>query len=186
MSRGRRRSPRKHTVHPRDPRYTVTHYDRGSDIRVVTEGGGIGFEFPTAREAPIPFEWGETTLFGGPMLMTGKYSGVPVGGKSQAILKMLSEEPPDTWLNQDQVKERYFIPHQAHTVSGLSEEGVKRLLKKPTHLPNAVKTLYSADCVVVRGGKRRYKVKITPKGRKALREMERKYGDTRTGASVHS
>jgi hypothetical protein len=189
MSKRRRKRPGRHTVHTKDSRYKVPNYPRGegplatqgSDIRVVTEGGGIGFEFPTAREAPIPFEWGKTTLFDSPMLMTGKYSGVPVGGKSHAILRNLSEEPDGTWLNQDQIKERHFVPYQAHTVANLSKEGVERLVKRPTYLHRSVKTLYNADCVVVRGTARKYKAKITPKGRLALKEMERKYGDTRTG-----
>ena len=181
----RRRSPVRHTVHTRHSRYQVNQYPRGSgdspSIRVTTEGGGIGFVFPTAREAPIPFEWGKTTLFDSPMLMTGRYSGVPVGGKAHAILKILSETPSGEWLNQDQIKKRYFVPHQAYTVTNLSVEGVDRLVKRPTYLHHSVKTLYSADCVIVRGTARNFKAKITFKGRRALRAIETKYGDTRTG-----
>lgn len=148
-------------------------------MKIVTnENGGIGFEFPTAEDNPGPFRWDKTTLFGGPILYTCKYYGVAVGGKAHAILKILSENP-GKWLDKNQIKDKLFTPSQAWTVSGLSREGVKKLVSRKTYVAEAVRNLKFAGCARVNGNKRNYKALITGVGIQVLKTIEEKYGPTR-------
>jgi len=138
----------------------------------------IGFRIPTALTDPKPYRWGETTLFGGPKLFTGSYSGVAVGGKAHAILKVLSENLGN-WLDKKQIKAQLFTPAQAWTVANLSKEGVKKIVSSKTYVAEAVKSLHQAGCVRVVGNKRNYKTMITDKGIDVLKMIEDKYGPTR-------
>ena len=148
-------------------------------MRIITNpSGGIGFEFPGADEEPIPYEWGKTTLFDSPMLKTGKYHGVAVGGKCHALLKVLSEHPGE-WLDKHQLKASMFTPAQAWTVANLSREGVKKLVSSKTYVAETVKSLKFAGCARVAGNKRYYKAKITEMGIEVLKIIEEKYGPTR-------
>jgi hypothetical protein len=112
------------------------------------------------------------------MLYTGEYSGVAVGGKTHAILKILSEHSSE-WLDKRQIKANLFTPVQAWTVANLSREGVKKLVSSKTYVAEAVKSLYNAGCVRVIGNKHHYKAKITERGLEALKLIEEKYGPTR-------
>ncbi len=150
-----------------------------SDIKIVrNEAGGIGFSFPSASESPIPYEWGKTTLFNSPMLKTGKYNGVAVGGKCHALLKLLSEHPGE-WLDKHQLKAGMFTPTQAWTVANLSREGVKKLVSSKTYVAETIKSLKFAGCARVRGNKRNYTAKITDMGIEVLGIIEEKHGPTR-------
>lgn len=142
------------------------------------ESVSIGITIPTALDEPTAYEWGKTTLFDSPMLKTGKYVGVAVGGKCHALLKVLSEHP-DEWLDKHQLKAAMFTPAQAWTVANLSREGVKKLVSTKTRVAETIKTLKFAGCARVQGNKRHYKAKITPKGAEVLALIEKKYGPTR-------
>ena len=143
----------------------------------------IGIRMPTAWDEPTPYRWGKTVLFDSPMLFTGKYTGVAVGGKDHAILKILSEHS-GLWLDEHKIKAKLFTPAQAWTVANLSREGVKKLVSSKTYVAEAVKSLYDAACIRVDGNKRHYKAKITDRGLEALKLIEEKYGPTRPSGGL--
>jgi len=172
------------------PEYGVTSFT-GPKMGVHTEGGGIGFSFPRSDSSSHQYAWGKAGLFDTMSLYTNKYNAVAVGGRGQALLKILSEvEQPKREkgstiggksVNNQYLKEKYFVPHQAHTVANISKEGVNKLIKPKTGFREAVKGLQSNGAVTVHVSNRKYWVKITPKGREILAILEDKYGDTRTG-----
>jgi len=194
MSR-KRKSPRRHTVHTKHPRYNIPKYSRGvfaggEGMGVHTEGGGIGFSYPRTDPSSRLYAWGEKGLSDTPALYTNEYNSIAVGGKDHALLKILSEvEPSDEpnsykMVGKQYLKDRYFVPHQAHTVAKITPYGIKKIIKPKTYFPEALRNLQNNGAVVVSGNKRNYYARITPKGREILAILEDKYGDTRTGEPV--